>query len=249
MSIPTMKMNLHLRNNVVNLPVVPPSKTLPIFNKNMHYYVCSFGGCGSTILFSYLKQFGNVYHIHDRHPPDKLCYIGGENTTDPVYSEWFNKTEIPANKLATYKVIYIYRDPIYVIFSRCTTTTGPNVAHLQHIQCINNGNIWLGDVVSSGKDLYQLEEFFDHYMVPRSRNYPIYAVKYEQLFEHMSLFNKVLGIPDIPHLYPKKKERTKRYTFVKELSCIYASLIGKMRARPFIQVVAPINTDETQTDA
>lgn len=54
--------------NFINTPT--NNKTTPnIFDKNKVFYVCSSGGCGSTILFNYLKNFGNVYHIHDRYPP------------------------------------------------------------------------------------------------------------------------------------------------------------------------------------
>jgi hypothetical protein len=151
--------------------------------------------------------------------------------------------------LASYKVIFLYRHPIEVIFSRCATPRGPNVTHLQHIQCANNGKIWLHDVLTSGRDLYQLEEFFDHYTVPRARNYPIYCVKYEMLFEQLSLLNRMLGIPDIPSLYPRKIERPKVYNYVKELSVIYRSLIYKMNARPFVQVIAPLVERKVVNDA
>lgn len=46
------------------------------YDKNMNYYICSYGGCGSTVLMNYLSNFGNVYHIHDRYPPSKLKYVG-----------------------------------------------------------------------------------------------------------------------------------------------------------------------------
>ena len=36
----------------------------PYFNEDMNYYICSYGGSGSTVLFNYLSNFGNVYHIH-----------------------------------------------------------------------------------------------------------------------------------------------------------------------------------------
>ncbi len=39
-----------------------------------------FFNAGSTVLFNYLANFGNVYHIHDRYPPKKLQYVGKENT-------------------------------------------------------------------------------------------------------------------------------------------------------------------------
>jgi hypothetical protein len=204
------------------------------FNKNITFYVCSFGGCGSTIIFNYLSNFGNVRHIHDRYPPDKLCYIGGENTTDPVYGEWFNTTEIPEHKLGSYKVIFVYRNPIEVIFSRLV---GPNIPHLQHIKCDNNGNIHLKDVIKSGRDLYKLEDFYDNYTIPKKRNYSIYCVKYEDFFNKISEFNYVLGIPNIKAMYPIKNEHHKRLEYLKELMYIYRSLATKMYKMKFIELI------------
>jgi hypothetical protein len=207
------------------------------FNKDLHFYVCSFGGCGSTILFNYLSNFGNVYHIHDRYPPNKLCYTGKINTDEPVYEEWFNKTEIPENKLSNYKVIFIYRNPIDVIFSRFATPNGPNITHMKHVKCDNNGEIYFGDVIKSKIDLYKLEEFFNNYTMFKDRNYPIYCIKYEMLFYNISVLNKVLGIPDIKSLYPLKNERKKRYTYLKELTEIYYSLINKMCRMKFLEII------------
>ena len=215
------------------------------FNKNMNYYICSSGGCGSTILSKYLKNFGNVYHIHDRYPPEKLCYVGKENTTDDIYEEWFNKVEVPEDRLSFYKVIFIYRNPIDVIFSRCIQTNGPNKAHLQHIKCINNGLIGLGDVLKSKSDLYGLEEFYDNYTIPKKRNYSIHCVKYEHFFTNIELFNKVMGIPNIKSLYPIKYERLKPLTYVKELNIIYYNLILKMKNMPFMKILNPLDKDFT----
>ena len=212
------------------------------FNANMNYYICSSGGCGSTILMHYLSHFGKVYHIHDRYPPDKLCYVGRENSTEDVYREWFNKTEIPSEKIQNYKVIFMYRNPIQVIFSRCI---GPNVSHLKNIKCINHGLIGLKDVLDCKMDLYGLEEFFDNYTLPKNRNYEIYCVKYEQFFSNISLFNRVLGLPDVKHLYPVKNERLKNITHLQELSTIYYRLIMKMNSMPFIKVIEKkINDDD-----
>ena len=214
------------------------------FDKNMHYYICSYGGCGSTVLFNYLSGFGNVYHIHDRYPPNKLTYIGQRNTQEDVYSEWFNNIEIPEEHLSNYKVIFVYRHPIPVIFSRFTQTNGPNILHLQHIKCANNGNINLFDVLRSKRDLYGMEAFFDNYMTsPSNKNYPIYSVKYELFWNNISLFNNILGIPDIKEVYPIKQERSKRFSFVNELSFIYNSLINKMNKRNFIEIIRPLEVE------
>jgi hypothetical protein len=225
-----IKLNFNL--DIPNKPVINN-----IYNRDLNFYICSSGGCGSTILFNYLSYFGNVYHIHDRYPPDKLCYTGNINTQEPVYEEWFNKTEIPENKLSNYKVIFVYRNPIDVIFSRFATPSGPNITHMKHVKCKNNGEIYFGDVLKSGKDLYQLEEFFDNYTILGERNYQIFCVKYELFFNNISMFNIILGIPDIKNLYPSKSERKKKYTYVKELTAIYYSLIHKMNNKQFIEII------------
>jgi hypothetical protein len=233
-----MKMYFNLDKSRANINLEKP-KLNNYFNKNMNYYICSSGGCGSTILSNYLSKFGNVYHIHDRYPPEKLCYIGKVNTDEDIYKEWFNKTEIPEDKLHLYKVIFIYRNPIQVIFSRCVKPNGPHVEHLQHIKCDNDGMIGLGDIINTGKDLYGLEEFFDNYTIPTNRNYKIYAIKYELFFSNITLFNKVLDIPDIKSLYPIKSERNKHLSYLNELNVIYHKLIMKMNSMPFIKVIPP----------
>jgi hypothetical protein len=216
------------------------------FNKDMNYYICSYGGTGSTVLFNYLANFGNVYHIHDRYPPKKLQYIGKENTNEDIYNEWFNGTEIPEEKLKNYKIIFIYRHPIPVIFSRFAQFNGPNIPHLKNIKCINNGNINIYDVVNFKKDFYGIEGFFDNYMMPNDRNYHIYGVKYESFWNNINLFNNVMGIPDIKKLYPIRQEHKKKIAFVNELNFIYSSLINKMNRMKFIEIVKPIKMEEKE---
>jgi hypothetical protein len=208
-----------------------------IFNKNMNYYVCSFGGCGSTILFKYLSNFGNVYHIHDRFPSDKLKYVGKNNTDEDIYSEWFNNVEINESEITKYKVIFIYRNPLKVIYSRYINAHGPNKSHLQHIMCDNNGNISLRDVLRTNTDLYKMEEFFDNYTKKKERNYKIHCVKYEQFWDNISLFNKTLDIPDIKQLYPIRHENNKKIYHIDRLYSIYFSLINKMNKMKFIEII------------
>jgi hypothetical protein len=234
-----------------NYPISKPIRNIPvinnqnnIFDKNRVFYVCSSGGCGSTVIFNYLKNFGTVYHIHDRYPPNKLEYIGNTNTEKDVYSEWFNGVEIPENELSNYKVIFIYRNPIKVIFSRFAQRKGPNVSHLQHIKCDNNGNINIYDVLKTEKDLYKLEEFFDNYTKPSDKNYKIHCVKYELFWDNIALFNKTMGIPDIKSLYPVKQEKPKQLQFLSSLTKIYFSLINKMNFMRFIEIVEPIQHEK-----
>jgi hypothetical protein len=229
------------KQNILGTKIVTPNT----FDKNKNFYICSSGGCGSTVIFHYLSQFGNAYHIHDRFPPNKLTYIGKQNTNEDVYNEWFNSVEIPEDKLQNYKVIFIYRNPISVIFSRYTQKYGPNVTHLQHIKCDNNGNINIYDVLNSGRDLYKMEEFFDNYTINKERNYDIYCIKYELFWNNISLFNKIMEIPDIKELYPIKQENPKKIQFIQKLNIIYYSLIHKMNKMRFIEIIPTEKKNET----
>lgn len=230
---------LHFHSRPEN-PIISNNNPM-LFNPNMHYYVCSSGGCGSTLMCSYLSHFGKVHHIHDRYPPSKLCYVGANNTKDPVYSEWFNNTEIPEELLPNYKVIFMYRHPIDVIFSRFAQPKGPNITHLQHIKCGNNGEIYFGDVVRQRRDLYKLEEFYDNYtLLSKDRNYAICCVKYEDLFSNMPVLNYALELPNIKSLYPIRMERNKTITYATELNSIYRRLIAKMQMMPFVKIIPPL---------
>lgn len=219
------------KQNILTTKISTPNT----FDKNKNFYICSSGGCGSTVIFNYLSQFGNAHHIHDRFPPNKLTYIGKQNTDEDVYNEWFNSIEIPEDKLQNYKVIFIYRHPIPVIFSRYTQKYGPNITHLHHIKCDNNGNINIYDVLNSGRDLYKMEEFFDNYTSKKERNYDIYCIKYELFWNNISLFNKIMEIQDIKELYPIKQENPKKLQFIQKLNIIYYSLIRKMNKMGFIE--------------
>ena len=203
----------------------------------MTYYVCSFGGCGSTMLANYLSNFGDVEHIHSRYPPNKLSYVGNNNSRRGIYKEWFNNVPISSDKLKNVKVIFIYKNPLNAIYSRFVTKFGPYVPHLKHIQCENNGFIRLMDVIRTKRDLYKIEEFFDNYTTKKGRNYNIYCVKYEDFWDNIETFNKTLGIPDVKELYPKRKETMRHGKYNNELNEIYKSLIHKMNRRKFIEIV------------
>ena len=186
--------NINIISKKDNIP--KPLYNKNIYNENRWFYICSYGGSGSTFIYNYLSQFGNVEHIHDRYPPDEISYVGSKNTTDNIYSEWFNKIKIPEDKIKNYKIIFIYRNPIDVIFSRFISLTGANSNHLKHIMC-NNPNLTLEEVILKNKDLYGIEEFYDNYVFKQNKNYPIYCVKYESFFNNIGLFNQMMEIPNI----------------------------------------------------
>ena len=188
-----------------------------------NFYICSYGGCGSTILYKYLKNYGHSEHVHSRYPPNKLTEVGG------YHREWFNNTLIPENKLNDFYVIYIYRDPIHSIYSRFESQ------HLYNIQV--DPSITYQDIYNTNKDLYKIEEFFDNYTTPnKDRNYKIICVKYEELFSRYGELLSLLGIEEIIP-FPKEKITKREYVNETQLRNIYSNLQNKMNKMDFITIV------------
>jgi hypothetical protein len=198
------------------------------------FYICSYGGCGSKILYEYLQNFGKVEHIHSRNPPDKLEYLGGRGEIKvKKYGEWFSGKKIPEEELYKYTVIYIYRNPVKSIYSRFTIKN-----HLKHIQ--TNTNNTLDDVLKTKTDLFGISEFYNNYTCHnKNRNYKIYCIKYEDLFNNFKILNETLGLPDNQTLYISKKETQREYDTeqVKVLEEIYKDVIDDMNNNKFIEIV------------
>jgi len=188
------------------------------------FYVCSYGGSGSKMLCSALNKYGKTEHIHSRRPPDKLEYIGNNNGGN-TYSEWFNGVSIPEDELKKYYVIFIYRNPSLAILSRFG-----NPAHLTHINI--DKNIKIKDVLTSRKDLYKIKEFYDNYTKPnKNRNYQIYCIKYEDIFDKQDELSNLFGIGKLNLV-----NTSKRTTTFKILNYIYTDLINKMNENNFITI-------------
>jgi hypothetical protein len=200
------------------------------------FYVCSYGGCGSTILSKALKKYGKVFHIHSRKPPNKLEFVGGKKT----YNEWFNGKKIPVNQINNYRIIYIYKNPINSILSRFTN---PN--HLQHIQ--TNKNTKIIDLLKTEKDLYGIKEFYNNYTKKNEkRNYKILCIKYEDLFENQNILSKILNIGPLNMIKKEKKRNLLDDTrsgakyidneieTINKLKDIYSDLIKEMNNNKFL---------------
>ena len=206
-------------------------------NKKRTFYVCSYGGCGSYMLCDYLKNFGNVKHIHSRKPPTMLSKIT---------NEWFNDEPILGTNINNYTVIYIYKNPIKSIYSRfvikkqCeenSCTYIPYSEHQENVQC-DRTNITIEQCIEENKDLFKLEEFFDNYTTQnQKKNYPIYCIKYEDFWENINLFNEKLNLPNEPHLYPVRRETPRETEVPEKLLSIYRPLIEKMNNMNFIDIV------------
>ena len=188
------------------------------------FYVCSYGGSGSKMLCKALGKYGKVKHIHSRNPPDKLTYVGKEKGGN-TYCEWFNKVPIPENNLQNYYVIFIYRNPSFSIQSKFHMPL-----HLRHIQI--DKNIKLNDVLSSCQDLYKVREFYDNYVKQnKERNYKIYCVKYEDIFDKQDELSNLLEIGKLNLVNKSTRKNTNQ-----ELDKIYADLIDEMNKNDFIKI-------------
>ena len=188
------------------------------------FYVCSYGGSGSTMLCKALSRFGYTEHIHSKFPPNKLEFVG-RKYGGKCYHEWFNGIPIPENLIKHFCVIYIYRNPAFAIPSRFKIRD-----HLWHIQ--SNPNIKLEHVLSSKKDLYNIREFYNNYKTPNpKRNYKIICVKYEDIFEKQQELSKVLGVGNL-NLVNKSARKNGH----PELEEIYSDLFMEMNNNDFITI-------------
>ena len=196
---------------------------------NSTFYVCSYGGSGSTMLCNYLKQYGQSFHIHSRNPPDKLEYTGTIHGGN-AHHEHFNGIKIPDSKINQYKVIFIYKNPIKSIYS---IFKNPN--HLKHIELPHMINF--DKVIEEKKDLYRITEFYNNYVnnKNKNKNYKIYCIKYEDLFENMHVLHNVLGLPPIKNKLIKR-EKVREEPDKDILEYIYKDLLSEMKQNDFIMV-------------
>jgi len=125
--------------------------------------------------------------------------------------------------------LFIYKNPVNAIFSRFA-----NPAHLEHIQ--TNKNIKLADVIREKKDLYGIQEFYSNYTQNKNeRNYKIYAVKYEELFEKRDELSKILQIGPLT-LNKKETKYDKPKNTLQILKDIYKETIQEMSENDFIKI-------------
>jgi len=199
-----------------------------------YFYVCSYGGCGSTVLCNALKPYGQVEHIHSRNPPEQLEYIGQNGGGSPdIYHEWFNGIPIPEPQVHQYTVLYIYRNPIDAIMSRFR-----HLEHLEHIQ-LPDKFISLDDVRNNTVDSYKIHEFHNNYMQYRSptraRNNRILCIRYEELFERQNELSQLLHLPNL-HLVKRESEHLDLCHYIDGLTAVYDNLIHEMNSNDFITI-------------
>ena len=219
-------------NSVNKTDVINESKLSKLSNNgiidyNKTFYICSYGGCGSSMLTESLKKYGNAEHIHSRYPPKELEFIGKQNG-GTAHFEKFNGIKIPNSHIDNYYVIYIYRNPVKAIFSRFKRQ-----GHLKNIE--TNTITTTDDVINQMKDLYELTEFYNNYTTPNKRNYKIYCVRYEEIFEKQNELSQILGIGPLNLVQKPPRRHYDKEVFYK-LYAVYIDLIKRMDKNKFIEV-------------
>lgn len=206
---------------------IPPPKNLTLSSKNI--FICSYGGCGTVILRNTLQKLGYTVHaLHSRNPPIKLEYFG-KNNGGKAHCLHFNGIPIPDNLLENYTVIYIYKNPINAIYSRFMRSV-----HLRYIQA--KKEYTFQQLIDAKSDIFGLEEFFDNYFTPNpERNYKIYCIKYEEMFDHFQEISEKLNL--IEPLNITKKETVRDQVEIDTLTQIYQPLIDKMKTKKFLEII------------
>jgi len=155
------------------------------------FYICSYGGCGSTMLTNLLEQFGEAYHIHDRFPKKELYLPEGEHFGD----------ELDTNPES--KIVFIYSAPEYSMATSCAW----GVQHWRNIgiSCPESIELNKEKYAKDNFDHIRFEEFFDNYYL-NPRTYNVIFVNYHSLWEVQRELFCLLGIEATLPAY-KNKER------------------------------------------
>ena len=186
------------------------------YDESNIFYIYSFNNDESlNILSNYLKNFGKVYNNYDYKPLKNICN----------------------SEIHKYKVIYIYINPISIISNMIKNNNDDDSKIIRMIE----------DSIITQTDLFRMEDSFDNFtnMTPKiNRNYGIFCIKYETMFDHWKVINNILGIRNIKELYPIRNNiddiNNKEYhSIIKEidleiLNKIYKNLIRKMSYMHFI---------------
>lgn len=194
------------------------SSNTNLTNHSISYYVCSYGGCGSTMICDFLKKYSQeVYHIHDRYPPKDL--------TTPIW-ERFGKEKKRGKSI----VIYLYAYPEHSLLS----WSAFGELHWKNIM-VKKENIPLissdrNAEIESEQDFIGYEDFFNNYVYGK-RNYDTICIDYHRIWDNLPAIFSALEIePDFIGEFPKKKLKSfdKKYVAQKK----FYNLRLKMESLP-----------------
>jgi len=115
------------------------------------------------------------------------------------------------------------------LYKHCKSLGG----NYKKIKDINN----LVDFVNNGEDLFCFEGHFNNWTTAK-RNYPIYAIRYEALWDNLDKLHEYIGIPkEKISFFPKKIKRSSNLESIPDaeregLLNIYSNLRDKIESYP-----------------
>ena len=193
--------------------------------------IASYGGVSTTSILIFLSEYQKVNDIynkdnikHIRIPP--MCYINAKkpllfsNPKGGYYGgKILRKLHIkPFTATAKLKLpkraVYIFGDPYNAVLSFFKRKKIRGCFPMGHCNCLEGDYQdidieWdIRDFLMNGKDLFRLQEHFINWTTAE-RSYPILAVKYETMWNHLSELQEFLHLPDSAmKSFPKKRERS-----------------------------------------
>lgn len=210
-----------------------PHKTFPQDGRPI-FYVCSYGGSGSTMLTRFLNQYGTAYHVHSFKPPTQLTY-----PINAKFIDNFSNVIVPENELSRCYVIYIYKNPTQ---SQISVYCDHHRVHMEYEEP-DNRELFPEELkyyALKGKNTLSYGTHFKNYMSSNSkRNYQIIGVNYHKLWDPSVLkqFFKALNLPEKDIIkFPIKKEKTRvtPLNIINKLNIMNAGLIGIINSSPGI---------------
>ena len=201
------------------------------------YYICSYGGCGSKMLWRFIGRYATCYHIHSRIPPAYL---------EQIDNEQFNGEKVEENEISKYKVIYLFRNPSDAQMSIFSSKRNRQLKHWFHIGVEDSQNIpEIEEYLYQKEDKLNYMEFFNNYVENKINiNYDIIAINYHKLWNNLSEFIRILELPvKCIKKFPKKKEKSiKKFPhYVKSLNGINIQLVEKINKMPNIVIIKGID--------
>ena len=188
-----------------------------------HFYICSYGGSGSYLLESFLKKFGETYHIHSRSLPSKITKVHREKFTHEIESS--NQERF---------VIYIYSRPAYSLLSRASygNLHWFNIEVPASVMRLIPNREEREKYFELKEDLINYEQFWDNYVFHKS-SFPVLCLNFHYLWDNLSVLCDFCGI-DRSHInqFPKQREPSHGNRIPEDKNNLFTSLNNKIDIFP-----------------
>jgi hypothetical protein len=195
--------------------------------QNKHFYICSYGGSGSWLLFNFLKNHGLCYHIHCRNLPLNETRVIKALPPSEEYVFDYNITPPKANVF----FIFIYARPQYSIMS--SRSYSPQ--HFSNIECQYPINLIPKkriDYFNLKEDLVNYEQFWENYVFHTS-SFPVLCLNFHYLWDNLKALCDFCEI-DREHInaFPKKRQPSHKNIIPEDVNSIFTSLNNKIDLYP-----------------